>query len=144
MNESSVEAILGGGAPCRIEGVSPARRNCGRPEVSESISRATGADGAAAGAATAAPLESTGVICAFGVSSSALETARRALPGRLSLSYVPDEFPVPDELLPVLLDELATVPSALESARRSLGRSSSPLDDELLFDDEFAVTSSEF
>jgi hypothetical protein len=90
-------------------------------------------------------LESTGVICAFGVPSSAPETARRALAGWLSLSYVPDEF-VADELL-LLLEELATGASELESARRSLGRSSSllddELDDELLLDDELAITSSE-
>ena len=66
--------------------------------------------------------ESPGVISAFGVPSSELETARRMRGGALSLPL--DELPL-EELFDELLDELLTVSSELELARRSLGRSGS-------------------
>jgi hypothetical protein len=72
--------------------------------------------------------ESPGVISAFGVPSSELETARRMRGGALSLPL--------DELLgelfdELLLEELLTVSSELELARRSLGRSGSSSLEEL-------------
>jgi hypothetical protein len=69
--------------------------------------------------------ESPGVISAFGVPSSELETARRMRGGALSLPL--DELL--EELFDELLDELPAglleLSSELELARRSLGRSGS-------------------
>jgi hypothetical protein len=65
--------------------------------------------------------ESPGVISAFGVPSSELETARRIRGGAPS----PPLDELLEELFDELLDELLTVSSELELARRSLGRSGS-------------------
>lgn len=72
--------------------------------------------------------ELPGLISAFGVPSSELETARRNRGGALSLP--PDELL--EELFEELLDELPDESSELELARRSLGRSGSLSLDELL------------
>lgn len=71
--------------------------------------------------------ELPGVISAFGVPSSELETARRIRGGAPSLPF--DELL--EELFDELLDELLATSSELELARRSLGRSGSSSLDEL-------------
>jgi hypothetical protein len=86
--------------------------------------------------------ESPGVISAFGVPSSELETARRKRGGPPSLLL--DEDELLEEVFEELPAELLELSSELELARRSLGRSGSlSLDelDELL--DELLELSSE-
>lgn len=105
-----------------------ARLNCGGPEP----------ESRGAGAAVVA--ESPGVISAFGVPSSELETARRSLGGPSSPLFeeLPEELPDEpfDELLDELPAELPELLSELDEARRSLGRSGSLSLEELFDDDE--------
>ena len=118
------------------------RLNCGVPE-----SELLGSRLELRGAATVA--ESPGLISAFGVPSSELETARRIRGGpSLLFEELPDE--ALEELFDaLLLDELLTVSSELDAARRSRGRLGSlsfdELPDELLGEllDELLVLSSE-
>ncbi len=89
--------------------------------------------------------ESPGLISAFGLPSSELETARRILGGP---SVLPDELldELFDELLEELLEELSVLLPELDDGRRSLGRSGSlsPSLDERLDDaDELVELSSE-
>jgi hypothetical protein len=85
--------------------------------------------------------ESPGVISAFGVPSSELETARRSRGGpSLLLEELLDE--ALEELFDALLDELVlAVSSELDAARRSLGRSGSLSLDELLLDELLGLSS---
>jgi hypothetical protein len=89
--------------------------------------------------------ESPGVISAFGVPSSELETARRNRGGPPSLLL--DEDELLEELFEELLDELPAelleLSSELELARRSFGRSGSLSLDELdeLLDELLEVSS---
>ena len=69
--------------------------------------------------------ESPGVISAFGVPSSELETARRILGGAPSLLLEELFEELFAELFDVLPAELLEMSSELELARRSLGRSGS-------------------
>jgi len=104
------------------------RLNCGAPESGLYGSRLE-----LRGAATVA--ESPGLISAFGVPSSELETARRIRggPSPLLEELLEELF---DELFDELLDEVLTVSSELDDARRSRGRSGSLSLDELLEGDE--------
>jgi len=118
------------------------RLNCGVPE-----SELLGSRLELRGAATVA--ESPGLISAFGVPSSELETARRIRGGpSLLFEELPDEA-LEEVFDALLLDELLTVSSELDAARRSRGRLGSlsfdELPDELLGEllDELLVLSSE-
>ena len=100
------------------------RLNCGVPE-----SELLGSRLELRGAATVA--ESPGLISAFGVPSSELETARRIRGGpSLLFEELPDEA-LEEVFDALLLDELLTVSSELDAARRSRGRLGSLSFDEL-------------